>query len=86
VPDQGTCSLSEAVDLVGWCRDGIEAGKSVVVTCMGGLGRSGMIAACTLVDFGASPAAAIAAVRVARGPRALETSRQEELVSRFAAR
>jgi protein-tyrosine phosphatase len=85
VPDQGTCSLSEAVDLVRWCRDGLERGDSVVLTCMGGLGRSGMIAACTLVDVGASPTAAIASVRAARGPRALETSGQEELVSRFAA-
>jgi protein-tyrosine phosphatase len=52
---------------------------------MGGLGRSGMIAACTLVDAGLSPTAAIASVRAARGPRALETSEQEEFVSRFAA-
>src|SRR5262249_15832564 len=81
VPDQGTCSLSEAVDLVGWCREGVERGESVVVTCMGGLGRSGMIAACTLVDAGVSPTAAIASVRAARGPRALETSEQEEFVS-----
>ena len=85
VPDQGTCSLSEAIDLVGWCRDGLKRGESVVVTCMGGLGRSGMIAACTLVDAGVSPTAAIASVRAARGPRALETSGQEDLVSRFAA-
>jgi nicotinamidase-related amidase len=85
VPDQGTCSLSEAVDLVGWCRDGLKRGESVVVTCMGGLGRSGMIAACTLVDAGDTPAAAIASVRVARGPRALETTGQEKLVSAFAA-
>jgi hypothetical protein len=44
-----------------------------------------MIAACTLVDAGASPTDAIASVRSARGPRALETSGQEKLVSRFAA-
>ena len=86
VPDQGTCSLSEAADLVRWCRDGFERGESVVLTCMGGLGRSGMIAACALVDVGAVPTAAIAAVRAARGPRALETSGQEQLVSKFAAR
>jgi hypothetical protein len=85
VPDQGTCSLSQAVDLAGWCRDGIKRGESVVVTCMGGLGRSGMIAACTLVDAGVAPTAAIASVRAARGPRAVETAGQEELVSRFAA-
>ena len=86
VPDQGTCSLGEAVDLVRWCRQGLERGESVVITCMGGLGRSGMVAACTLVDLGASPADAIASVRAARGPRALETSAQEELVSTFAGR
>src|SRR5262249_31175174 len=86
VPDQGTCSLSEAADLVGWCRDGLKRGESVVVTCMGGLGRSGMIAAGALVDAGLWAAAAIATVRAARGARALETSGQEELVSRFAAR
>jgi len=84
VPDQGTCTLSEAVDLVGWIRDGLRRGESVVVTCMGGLGRSGMIAACTLVDGGVSPTDAIAFVRATRGPRALETSGQEEFVSRFA--
>jgi protein-tyrosine phosphatase len=84
VADQGTCSLSEAADLVRWCRDGLTRGEAVVVTCMGGLGRSGMIAACTLVDLGVSPVAAIASVRAARGARALETSGQEELVSQFA--
>jgi hypothetical protein len=44
-----------------------------------------MIAACTLVDAGVWPTAAIASIRAARGPRAIETSGQEELVSRFAA-
>jgi hypothetical protein len=44
-----------------------------------------MIAACVLVDAGLSPTAAIASVRAARGPRALETCGQEKLVSRFAA-
>jgi protein-tyrosine phosphatase/nicotinamidase-related amidase len=86
VPDQGTCSLEEAVDLVGWCRDGLRHGESVVVTCMGGLGRSGMIGACTLVDAGVAPAEAVATVRAARGPRAIETSGQERFVNAFAAR
>ena len=85
VPDQGTCSLSEAADLVRWCRDGVKRGESVVLTCMGGLGRSGMIAACTLVDVGAPPTAAIASVRAARGRARSRRSGQEELVSRFAA-
>jgi protein-tyrosine phosphatase len=52
---------------------------------MGGLGRSGTVAACYLVAAGASAEAAIAAVRAARGPRALETIAQEEFVVMFAA-
>jgi protein-tyrosine phosphatase/nicotinamidase-related amidase len=85
VPDQGTPAPGEAADLVRWCRDGLRRGESVVVTCTGGLGRSGTIAACTLVDAGLSPSAAVASVRAARGPRALETSAQEDFVSTFAA-
>ena len=56
----------------------------MVVTCMSGLGRSGTLAACCLVAAGLSPAAAIAAVRAARGPRALETIAQENFVVTFA--
>ena len=56
-----------------------------MVTCMGGLGRSGTVAACALVKAGAPPDAAIAAVRSARGPRALETVGQEDFVTTFAA-
>ena len=52
----------------------------MVVTCMGGLGRSGTLAACLLVSAGTAPEAAIAAVRAARGPRALETIAQEDFV------
>jgi protein-tyrosine phosphatase len=56
----------------------------VVVSSMGGLGRSGTIAACFLVAAGTSPDAAIAAVRTARGPRAFETATQEDFVLTFA--
>jgi protein-tyrosine phosphatase len=56
----------------------------VVVTSMGGLGRSATVAACYLVAAGMSPEAAVAAVRTARGPRALETIAQENFVVAFA--
>ena len=55
------------------------------MTCMGGLGRSGTVAACFLVTAGMQADAAIAAVRTARGPRALETIAQEDFVVTFAA-
>lgn len=84
VPDQDTPEQSEALELVQWCREGTRRGESVVVTCMGGLGRSGTVAACCLVAAGMTPDAAIVAVRAARGPRALETVDQETFVAAFA--
>jgi len=84
IPDQGTPDIADAIDLVHWCREGTERDEAVVMTCMGGLGRSGTIAACFLAAAGMSPGAAIAAVRAARGPRALETKAQEDFVVTFA--
>ena len=60
----------------------LEAGQTVVVHCRGGLGRSGLVAACCLVACGAEPDAAIARVREAR-PGAVETSEQVRFVARF---
>jgi protein-tyrosine phosphatase len=84
VPDQGTPEVADALELVRWCREATQRGETVVVTCMGGLGRSGTLAACFLVTAGMSPDAAIAAVRAARGPRAIETIAQEDFVVMFA--
>ncbi|HKA98418.1 MAG TPA: hypothetical protein VKD66_19310, partial [Streptosporangiaceae bacterium] len=84
VPDQDIPDVADAIELVQWCREATARGEAVVVTSMSGLGRSGTIAACCLVDAGISPAAAIAAVRAARGPRALGTIAQENFVVTFA--
>jgi protein-tyrosine phosphatase/nicotinamidase-related amidase/aminoglycoside phosphotransferase (APT) family kinase protein len=84
IPDQDTPDAADAIELVRWCRKATKRGEAVVVTCMSGLGRSGTVAACCLVAAGMSPDAAIAAVRTARGPRALETIAQENFVVTFA--
>jgi protein-tyrosine phosphatase/nicotinamidase-related amidase/aminoglycoside phosphotransferase (APT) family kinase protein len=86
IPSQGTPDIAEATELVRWCRGATERGETVVVTSMGGLGRSGTVVACFLVAAGLAPEAAIAAVRHARGPRALETVAQEDFVVTFAAK
>jgi ADP-ribosyl-[dinitrogen reductase] hydrolase len=52
---------------------------NVLVHCLGGLGRSGMIGARLLVELGASPATAIDRIRSAR-PGAIETVEQERYV------
>ena len=51
------------------------AGRRIVLHCLGGLGRTGTVAARLLVELGQAPGAAIRAVRQAR-PGALETQGQ----------
>ena len=56
----------------------------VAVACMGGVGRTGTVAACALVEAGWSAADAIAEVRRARHPTAVETDAQVTFVLAFA--
>ena len=58
---------------------------NVAVACMGGVGRTGTVAACALVAGGMTPDTAIATVRAVRHPTAVETSDQERFVRSFAA-
>jgi protein-tyrosine phosphatase/nicotinamidase-related amidase len=83
IRDQDVPSMAQAMALVDQIVVAQRSGQHVMVHCMGGLGRSGTIVACALTRGGLSAADAIAAVRVARGPRAVENSRQEEFVQRF---
>jgi protein-tyrosine phosphatase len=57
----------------------LTAGGKVLIHCRGGLGRTGMIAAGLLQEFGVSPESAIMSVRQVR-PGAIETWEQEEYV------
>jgi len=61
------------------------AGKSTVVHCMAGLGRSGTMAACYLVSIGYSSREALDRIRALR-PGSVETVEQEEAVHEFAFR
>ena len=57
---------------------------NVAVACMGGVGRTGTVAACALVEAGWSPSDAIAEVRRVRHPTAVETDAQVTFVLAFA--
>ena len=57
-------------------------GKRVVIHCKGGLGRTGLLAARLLVEFGMPPEDAMRAVRKAR-IGTIENSQQEEYVRRL---
>jgi protein-tyrosine phosphatase len=48
----------------------------VAVACMGGVGRTGTVAACALVEGGVDPDEAVAEVRRVRHPTAVETAAQ----------
>ncbi len=70
-----------------WMKEGprlrarIALGGRILIHCRGGLGRTGLVAARLLVEFGEEPAQAMRRVRQAR-PDAIETRRQEEYVLR----
>lgn len=63
----------------GTLRSTLLAGKSIVVHCRGGLGRTGMIAARLLIELGEKPVTALNRVRAVR-PGAVETTGQEGYV------
>ncbi len=83
--DQKACSVEDMQAALRWVEQGLQQGEKIVVHCVGGLGRSGMAAAALLKTRGASSDEAIAEVRVARSPRAIETRVQEDFVQEFPA-
>ena len=85
IPDLGAPrSMTEAVALVEAMIAHVSEGRTVVVHCMGGLGRAGTIAACCVVARGHSAESAIAIVRESR-PGAIQTPTQEDFIAQFSA-
>jgi protein-tyrosine phosphatase len=65
----------------------VDSGRAigdVAVACMGGVGRSGTVAACALVRGGRSAREAIERVRAVRHPAAIETAAQQDFVRSWA--
>lgn len=84
IPDgRAPASGAEMRTILGEIREA-RGSASVAVACMGGVGRTGTVAACALVEGGMSADDAIAAVRAARHPTAVETAEQEAFVRAFA--
>ncbi len=85
IPDgRAPDSVAEMRSILAEIREARAAG-SVAVACMGGVGRTGTVAACALVEGGMTPDEAIATVRAVRHPTAVETAEQERFVRSFAA-
>lgn len=83
IPDMGApASMEEARALVEGILQRMERQQTVVVHCLGGLGRSGTIAACVLTARGRPPDLALELVRRAR-PGSVQTGVQEAFVAAF---
>ena len=82
--DQRAATLEQMDNIAQWLDEALNSGARVVVHCMAGLGRSGMVAASYLTRSGMRADAAITLVREKRSPRAVETAVQEEFVHKYA--
>lgn len=84
MPDGSTpgdvAEMDDILAAIGAAREA----TNVAIACMGGVGRTGTVAACALVAAGWDPADAISEVRRVRHPEAVETREQEAFVAAFA--
>ncbi len=76
-------SIDEMVSLLAELRSERREGD-IAVACMGGVGRTGTVAACALVEGGMPADGAIDHVRRVRHPDAVETAEQRAFVRRYA--
>ena len=83
IGDFSVPTMEQAAELTKMILSDITEGKNVLIHCMGGLGRTGTIAACVLVRTGISPQEAVEQVRIVR-PGTLETNAQVQFVRDFA--
>lgn len=85
IPD-GSAPSPELMARIQEDIDEARARGDVAVACMGGVGRTGTVAACSLVRNGLDADAAIGRVRQVRHPEAVETAEQEDFVRAYAER
>ncbi len=73
----------DAAALVADIRAALHGGRTAVVHCIGGLGRSGTIGGCVLVAEGVPLDEAYASLRAARGPSCPESEAQRRYIASF---
>ncbi len=81
--DQKVPSIKQVKELMQYMDTKFAEGKNILIHCVGGLGRSGLIAACYLKHLGYTSEEAIHLVRRVRTSRAIETREQEKFVHAF---
>lgn len=83
IPDFGLPALAPFTTLVRQIATKLTNGESVAVHCRAGIGRSGMLACCTLIELGLSPADAIEQVTTSRGQEVPDNDQQTDFIYRF---
>jgi protein-tyrosine phosphatase len=78
--DQQATAVEQIDKVINWIDTALKSHARIMVHCVGGLGRSGMVAACYLVSQGMGANEAIKLVRTVRSSRAIETVEQERFV------
>ena len=83
ITDMSAPQLSSIIEFVAFSGDCIERNKPVLVHCSAGLGRTGTMLSCFLVNTGMDPLDAITKVRQTR-PGSVETLEQEMRIIEYA--
>lgn len=84
IVDQGIPTKEETKDLTALIHNSVSKKENVLIHCVGGLGRTGVVAACYLKDyFQLKGNDAILKVREARSIRAIESDLQEKFVNEY---
>ncbi|XP_066534990.1 cyclin-dependent kinase inhibitor 3 isoform X2 [Hoplias malabaricus] len=89
-PDGGTPDLPQCCQILDELQVSLQNQRKTLIHCYGGLGRSGLIAACLLLHLSGSmtPSKAIEILRELRGSRAIQTVKYNflhEFQEKFAA-
>lgn len=84
VIDRGVpASRHAALDFVRELENALSAGKSLLIHCRQGIGRSALIAACLLISSGMEAGSAFQMISAARGVAVPETPEQRKWVANF---
>jgi protein-tyrosine phosphatase len=84
IPDRGVPeAASDALRIASSIARGIANGRSIVIHCRAGIGRSSLIAACALICLGFEASDALALIKEARGLSVPDTDGQREWIEAF---